>query len=307
MIKLRDIYTISKLGLGLLVRRIPKFPIIAAFEVTSRCTLKCRHCYWWRDKSGRELNDNEFYTKIVEIKKIYPTLISAVWLGGEPLLRTDLVDRCKSLFSFNEVITNGTLPLPSWKNVRFACSVDGTEKYDEAQRGKNTYKKVKQNIDRPDINVNINCVITKINQVCIEEFVEEWRQTHIRSIGFSFYTPIGSEDDKSIWLTFEERDKVIGRLLKLKKKYPDFINSSTQVLNNFKSENCRQITERCRRDYAPFNSLCFDFAMVRKFPCIIGKNADCERCGCTASMFAESIRQGESSFLNQHLRSALNW
>src|SRR3989344_3869035 len=174
MTKLNDIFTISRVVLNVLTRRVPKFPITAAFEVTSRCTLKCKHCYWWRDKHGKELNDDEFYAKVTEIKRNYPTLISAVWLGGEPLLRAELVDKCRKLFVFNDVITNGTLPLPLWKNVQFCCSVDGTEEYDEAQRGKNTYKRVKENINRPDINVNINCVITKINQVCIEKFVEEW-------------------------------------------------------------------------------------------------------------------------------------
>lgn len=116
--------------------------------------------------------------------------------------------------------------------------------YTIAKIGIRTYQKVKQNINRKDINVNINCVLTKINQECFEDFVEEWSQTYIRPLAFSFHTPVGDNDDEKIWLNLEQRDKVIDRILKLKNKYPNLINTSSLLLKLFKSENCGPTTER---------------------------------------------------------------
>ncbi|MDP2860911.1 MAG: radical SAM protein [bacterium] len=306
MIKTRDLPTLFKISTGILFSKTsPYFPIVASFDVTKNCTLKCKHCYWWEQEHNTELNDEAFYLKVLEIKKRHPTLVSAAWLGGEPLLRLKLVERCKSLFSFNRVITNGTLPLPDWKDVRFVCSVDGAKDFHEAQRGENTYQKIKKNLNRPELDINLFCVITKLNQSCLEEFVEEWSKTDIRSMGFGFYTPIEGKDNESLWLNFQERDKVIERLIRLKKQYSELINTSLSVLENFRSANCRLATERCRRDFAPFNAMCFDTAVKRKFPCVIGEKADCEKCGCIASVLGESIYQNKKDFLIETIQTEI--
>jgi len=304
--RFKDLPAIIKIGKYLFRSQMPYFPVVASFDVTNRCTLRCKHCYWWFQEHPTELHEDIFYDKVREIKTIHPTLVAAIWMGGEPLLRKDLVGKCKSLFSFNEVITNGTLPLPFWKDVRFACSVDGTKEYHEIQRGKDTYERIKKNINRSDLKVHIICVLTRLNQVCLEDFVEEWRQTHIKNIGFGFYTPIeGKEDNDQIWLNFQERDRVIDRILKLKKKYPHFINSSPTALAIFKSDKCQQATERCRRDYATFNSICFDSMMRRKFPCVIGKEAICEKCGCGGAVLGEAIKRSDRSFIFEHINTQI--
>lgn len=301
MIKVADLPTIAKLGIGLFFGRSVYQPTVASFEVTNRCTLRCRHCYWWREKPENELDEGEYYQKIKDLKIEHPSLITAVWLGGEPLLRKDLVEKASKLFSFNEVITNGTIPLPYWPDFRFACSVDGTKKYHESQRGVGTYERIKKNIDRPDLNINIICVLTKLNQRCLEDFVEEWSKSNIRSIGFGFYTPIGSDDDEKIWIDFKERDLVLKRILRLKEDYPRFINSSLATIKGFNSKNCHKNSNMCRTSLAPLCSMCFDSKMVRKFPCIIGEKAQCDKCGCGGSVVFENIRSKDLSMFLQHL------
>lgn len=303
----RDFPTLIQIGWALTRSKLPSFPIVGSFDVTNRCTLRCKHCYWWEQEHLEELSDEEYFKKIWELKKIHPTLVSAIWLGGEPLLRKDLVARCKKLFSINEVITNGTLPLPDWKDVRFAVSIDGTKKYHELQRGLNTYDRIKQNINRDDVNVNIICIITKINQQCLEKFVEEWSKTKVRSVGFGFYTPIKGKDNSKIWLDFKQRDQVLERIKLLKKDYPEFVNTPDSFLNNFHSSKCGEVTQRCRRDYAPFLGMCFDAMMKRKFPCVIGSEADCDKCGCGAATFGESIIQGKKEFIYEHLKTKIRF
>jgi len=306
MLRAKDILQMVGVGSDMLLRGATHSPIVASFDITTRCTLRCRHCYFWQQKQTDELTDDEYYTKIVEIKRKHPSLIAAIWMGGEPLLRKDLIVKSKPLFSFNEVITNGTLALPSWKDVRFACSVDGTKKYHEVQRGEGSYDKIRENINRADLNINLICIITKLNQECIEDFVGEWSKTKVRSVGFGFYTPIlGKADNDKIWLNFQERDVVLDRLVELKMKYPSFINSSMQFLNSFRSDRCGGITERCRRDYAPFNSMCFSSTLRRKFPCVIGENAECEKCGCGGSVISDAISHRDYSVVLEHLRAAV--
>jgi len=82
MIKIKDAPTIIKLGFNVLISKMPYFPIIASFDVTNKCTLRCKHCYWWLQEHNSELDDEIFYQKVLEIKKRHPTLIYAIWLGG---------------------------------------------------------------------------------------------------------------------------------------------------------------------------------------------------------------------------------
>ncbi|MFH0874407.1 MAG: radical SAM protein [archaeon] len=301
--KLSDINSFIKIGGSFLFSNRMYYPVIASFDVTNNCTLHCRHCYWWEEEHYKDIDENDFYEKVLSIKKAHPTLVAAVFLGGEPLLRKSLIQKCKKLFSFNRIITNGTIELPEWKDVNFLVSVDGTKEYHELQRGKNTYERIKKNLNRPNLNINLFCVITKINQSCIEDFVNEWGggKSPIKSIRFGFYTPIKGKRNDELWLPFKERDEVIDRIMSLKKKYGDFIYSSDTVLNNFKSSVCQQFTSQCRQDYAAFNGMCFNSQLKRKFPCVIGENADCDRCGCVASVMGNSIKNGDISMIKQFL------
>jgi hypothetical protein len=47
--------------------------------------------------------------------------------------------------------------------------------------------------------------------------------------------------------------------------------------------------------------MCFDAKMVRKFPCIIGNDAQCDRCGCGGSVVWENIKSGDMTMFLQHL------
>lgn len=261
-----------------------KFPISMSIDVTNKCNLRCKHCYFFEQDHNNELSEEELLIKIKETKNKFPSIFHAAWVGGEPLLRKNVVGEGLKLFSFNMVVTNGTIPLPKWRNCVFNVSVDGTKEYYEKIRGKN-YDKVKENANRKDVHVNIACVLNKKNIFCIEDLIKEWRDTNIRGINFDFYTPIkGVKDD--LWLDWEQRDKAILKLLKLKKIYRDFILNSEQVLKLMKSENSKKITTNCILSKATF---CMDPMGNRKFPCVIGEKADCSRCGCIVPFSIESV------------------
>lgn len=262
-----------------------KYPFGLSFDVTNKCNLRCKHCYFLEQNHLNELSDEDFIKKVKEIKNRYPTIIFVSWVGGEPLLRKNILNEGMKLFPFNVVVTNGTIELPAWKNCVFNISVDGTEKHYEKIRGRGFYKIVKKHADRNDIKVNIACVLNKNNYECVEDLLDEWKNTKIGGINFDFYTPIkGIKDD--LWLDWQLRDKVIDKLVNLKNKYKNFILNSKEVFRMMKSDMAPEITKNC---LVPKSVLCLDPLGNKKSPCVIGEKADCLRCGCIASFQAESI------------------
>lgn len=262
-----------------------RYPLGISFDITHRCNLRCKHCYFFNQNQQEELDDNQLLDKVKSLKKIYPSVMHAGWVGGEPLLRKEVLIECTKLFPLNMIVTNGTFELPVLNNSVFNVSVDGTKKHYEEIRGAKVYDIVKHNADRNDIRVNVACVINQLNKDCIEPLLKEWSRTHIQGISFSFYTPPKDTND-SLYLRMPERDALINHLLTLKKEYGDFIINSRSVLSLMKSRTSAEITMRCR---SPKALLSIDAKGNIKSPCVMGSNADCLRCGCVVPFEIESV------------------
>ncbi|NLE01248.1 MAG: radical SAM protein [Fibrobacter sp.] len=261
------------------------YPLGISFDITSRCNLRCKHCYFIKQNQHDELTDDQFITKVDQLKKEHPSVMHAGWVGGEPLLRRNLLIECTKKFPLNMIVTNGTFELPSLKNGVFNVSVDGTKEYYEAIRGAKVYDLVKQNANRKDIKVNVACVLNSLNKDCPEKLLKEWKNTHINGISFSFYTPQkGSKDP--LYLTGNQRDIIINQLLDLKREYGDFILNSRSVLKLMKSQNSSEITLRCK---SPKALLSIDAKGDIKNPCVMGSEIDCSRCGCVVPFEIESV------------------
>lgn len=260
-----------------------KFPTSFSVDVTNKCNLRCKHCYFWQQEHPAELGEEELLIRINEIKSKYPSIMHASWVGGEPLLRKGVVEKGMKLFPFNMVVTNGSLELPKWKNCVFNISVDGTREVYKKVRGIDIYDDVKMHADREDIRVNIACVINKINQGCIEDLVKEWSDTNVRSIIFDFYTPIeGIGAD--LWVDWKDRDEIIDRIHALKKQYGKFVLNSKSILELMRPDNAKAFIKNCP---LPENAVSLDSMGNRKSPCILGENADCSRCGCIVPYFVK--------------------
>lgn len=280
---------VSYLGMGFYMLKSilfgVKFPIGISIDATYKCNLKCKHCYFLKQGYTNELQTEEMLKRLEEIKKRYPSIIHASWVGGEPLLRKNLLEQGMKLFPFNMVVTNGTIELPNWKNCVFNVSIDGTKEYYEQIRGKGVYDIVKKNIDRSNVKVNISCVLNKKNYLSIEDMLKEWRETKVGGVAFDFYTPIrGIKED--LWLNWEERDNIIKKMFHLKKKYKNFLLNPKPVLDLMLSKNSKDITRNCP---LPKAVVCLDPLGKRKLPCVIGEKADCSKCGCIIPFFIESV------------------
>lgn len=254
-----------------------------SIDVTNKCNLRCKHCYFFSydQERGPELAIPEWLSRIEQMQKGKGAFFSCTWVGGEPLLRRELIEQGRRFFRANRVVTNGTLPLPNWSDVEFHISIDGTEKLHDEIRGQGCYAKIKRNLaenSAEGLNVAIACCLNRANVDCIEPLIEEWKQIpHIRHALFDFFTPIkGVKED--LWLTFEERDRIIERLNALRLKHGDFIGGPPSTHDFMRStKRHRSIGNNC---VFVRNGAAFDAWGNLKKPCVIGPKADCDRCGC---------------------------
>lgn len=261
----------------------PKGSFISV-DVTDQCNLRCEHCYFFEQEQEGVLDAEAWEQRIVELKKKSKFLHSCTWVGGEPLLKKGIIERCKKHFLHNLIVTNGTIPLPDWPETYFHVSVDGNEEaHEKMRRQKGLYQLMKKNCSRKDLHVTAAMCVTSINQHTIEEVLEDWRTTtHLKGFMFDFYTPIqGLPDD--LWIGWEARDAVIDQLLRLKReKYGDFIAMPERVLELMKSENSKRVTDNCIFE-TKGHSLTTTGQVKEK--CMLGPKADCDRCGCVVPYY----------------------
>lgn len=128
----------------LFLRQKGVFPVYLLFFVTSRCSCRCKHCFYWK-------STNKPYTELTlsEIEKISASmdrLLQVTLTGGDAALREDLADIAHIFSRQNHVSnfsigTNGSEPaiirhhlermlnwLPETKsNVTIDLSLDGLE------------------------------------------------------------------------------------------------------------------------------------------------------------------------------------
>ncbi|MFZ0751000.1 MAG: hypothetical protein WAM70_16675, partial [Pyrinomonadaceae bacterium] len=164
-----------------------------------------------------------------------------------------------------------------------------------------TYQRIKRMIrDAAErgLRIGIATVLTRENEGELEQFVEEWQNEPINSgIIFEFYTYMhGQPEADKLWLNYEERDRVIDRLLAIKAKYPDLVECTTHALELLRSENCRTVTDNC---LAESKMASWDVSGNRKEKCILGPKADCDRCGCAVPFWLHSFEDMDSETMGK--------
>lgn len=264
---------------------------IASVDVTNDCNLRCHHCYFFEHEQPDNQTVERWRRFFDQLKAEGFPFFSCSWVGGEPLLRKDLIEMGMSYFRHNMIVTNGTIEIPSWTRCHFKVSVDGIEARHNRLRGAATYQKIKRTIRSAaarGLRIGITTVLTRENAGDLESFIEEWRHEPINmGIIFEFYTYMqGQPEADKLWLTYEERDRVIDRLLKYKAKYPQLIEMTAHALRLYKSDRCRPVTDAC---LASAKMASWNVSAQRKEKCILGPKADCDRCGCAVPFWMHAV------------------
>ena len=264
---------------------------VCSIDVTNQCNLRCHHCYFFEHEQPENLAVDRWRAFFDKLKAEDFPFFSCTWVGGEPLMRQEIIEMGSQYFRHNMVVTNGTIEIPNWTYVHFKVSVDGKEERHDRLRGAKTYERIKRIIREAGargLRIGIASVLTRENESELEDFVEEWKDEPItRGIVFDFYTYMhGQAEADKLWLNYKERDRVIDRILAIKDKYPNLIEMPTHGLELLRSENCRKVTDNC---LAATKMASWDVSGNRKEKCILGPKADCDRCGCGVPFWLQSV------------------
>lgn len=283
-----------------------KQPMYGSVDVNNVCNLHCTHCYWWLNRKEEQDMSVEDWRQIIKDVFNKQRIFVTTLVGGEPTLRQDILEVfCELMPRRVCVVTNGTFPLKRYDGLYFYwVSLDGTEKVHDTIRGKGSYAKTKANIleyisgpprrGKPAYkDIWLTMTINSVNHHTVEDLTEEWRGT-VNKIGFQFHTPFVKGDP----LTFpfgEERNKVVDKIIELKKKYPDYIINSVKQISLMKGNwgGIGTTPVQC----PSWAILSLDHMGRLKQPCCIG-SADskslkplCEDCGlgCYSILVAQGI------------------
>jgi len=266
-----------------------RYPVVVV-NVTNRCNLSCQHCFIFRDGNPNEapvsvhdeLSDAAILETLIGLRDRHG-IVSVLWMGGEPLLRRELVRQGIRLFPRNTIVTNGTVPLVDFgPTALYVVSLDGPEDLNDAIRGQGIYRKVIRNLSRIPAGfttpVQVQCVVTKRNQHRLEELVVAVRETQAGWITFSFYVPRANDTSPDVWVTNEERAAAVREVMRLKARHPGFVRNSTRMLELMLPPQCTEVTAACPA-HATVLPLYLDGDHFTTPFCCYGNDVDCTRCG----------------------------
>src|SRR5919198_807241 len=155
---------------------------VCSVDVTNQCNLRCHHCYFFEHEQPENLAVERWRAFFEKLKSEGFPFFSCSWVGGEPLMRQEIIEMGSKYFRRNMVVTNGTIRIPDWPHVNFKVSVDGIEARHDRLRGAKTYQRIKRMIRDAasrGLRVGIATVLTRENADELEQFVEEWKSEPI--------------------------------------------------------------------------------------------------------------------------------
>jgi MoaA/NifB/PqqE/SkfB family radical SAM enzyme len=287
-IRVPSAFDVAKVGFRLF--GLPR-NAFGSIDVTQKCNLRCKHCYFFEHEQPEQALSVDAWVALLDDWKRtrsrweFP-FFQCSWVGGEPLLRPEVIERCKRYFRYNLVVTNGTLPLPAWPDVDFYVSIDGDEEvHEDLRQRKGIYRLIKKNVQAHAAGkVTISYCITRQNAHCIERMVEEWAPI-AAGFTFDFYTPMEGGDDP-LWIAWRERDPILERLLTLRRTYPKSFRVTERALRLMFSDTAALVTQDCLFAKKAF---AYTAAGPPKEKCMMGAKADCSRCGCIVPFYLHSL------------------
>ncbi len=281
------------------------FPV-AMVNVTNRCTLKCVHCFVYRDanpnerpKSARDEMDTSMMLQSLEMLRDRHQIHTMVWMGGEPLLRKDVLRDGVKLFKENTIVTNGTIELVNFGPCVYVVSLDGPEAINDRVRGKGCFRRVMRTLELVpeefEPTVQVQCVVTRENEAYLEELLKTLIDTRVEGLTYSFYVPRRHDTSSLAWQSLEERESAVRKVMDLKTQYSDFVWNLQDSLELMLPANSKAVTDSC----LPKKFLLPLYLNGKEFEvpfCCVGNDVNCDLCGMWGVFhFAAKVKSGESS------------
>ena len=268
----------------------------ALVNVTNRCTLRCRHCFVFRktspNRKAAELDAPAFLSKLLEKKRRHG-FKSMLWMGGEPLLRPDILIEGVKHFDANNITTNGSLDLIDLENTMYVVSVDGPPKVNDAVRGKGSFERAMKTLARVPGDfgpkIMVQCVVTKKTQYRLEPLVEYLRPLPVEGLAFTFYVPTKNDISELAWSDLKSRDPAVREIMRIKEKHRDVVRNHGRSLELMLSHHAKRITDDCSLLKTTLPLYLDNNDLVTPF-CCYGNNVECDLCGSWGIFHAAAHR-----------------
>jgi SynChlorMet cassette radical SAM/SPASM protein ScmE len=227
--------------------RVMRTPKAVDIDITDRCNLRCRYCYFFSSSADvKDLPQEEWLKFFEELNRCAVT--AACLAGGEPFIRDDLKDilagivRNRMRFS---ILSNGTLI-----NDDIAAFIASTRRCDYVQvsidgsipithdsfRGKGSFYKAVEGIrclQRNRVAVAVRVTIHRQNVHDLENIAKlllEDIGLPAFSTNSAGYMGLCQKNTEQVQLSTEDRHLAMTTLLKLIKKYGERINAAAGPL-----------------------------------------------------------------------------
>ena len=208
-----------------------KAPLQTVLFITDKCNLRCKHCSVYDVVGGHHRPFNEV---VNDLQWAYAQGSRFVDIeGGETTLYRDgdkdlnsVIDAARKIGFFSVTITTNAQQDFSWvKMDSLWVSMDGVGALHDAVRGKGTFARLEKNVANCGLkHLAVNMVVNKLNFSGVEEAIEYAKKNKaIELISINLLTPFPGTEDLA--LTQEEREAVIDRVLRYKRKGYPIMNS----------------------------------------------------------------------------------
>lgn len=239
-------------------------------EITPRCNLRCRYCYFFDnpDVTYQELSTGEWLTFIDELGQC--GVMNVCLAGGEPFIREDLPELIEAIVRNRmrfTLLSNGTLinnNIAEFIAKTGRCdvvqvSIDGScAEVHETGRGKDSFAKAVRGIkilQKHGIPVTSRMTIHRHNVHDLENtahFLLEELQLPGFTTNAAGYLGSCQKNANELMLRVEDRMTAMETLLKLEQKYNGRITAQAGPLADAESWACM---EKARKEDAPtFNT-----------------------------------------------------
>ncbi|MFX1375097.1 MAG: radical SAM protein [Promethearchaeota archaeon] len=277
-----------------------RIPFGVNYDLTWRCNLKCKHCYFnssveeLKSKSLKDISEltNQQWIKVFNYHRNLG-IRSASLTGGEPTLRMDLLYEAIKIFPSVQIASNGIIKLPYFNHHKqpiYWVSLDGGEDMHNNIRGANIFQKVTENI-KEDKRVLISTTITAINYKEIKKVINIAYNTGVSGIFFLMYT--GYPNDPLL-VKGEKLKSVINSILGAMKDFGDFILISKKMLELYVT---KEFISHCIfkrggiKSYYPNGQ--------RKY-CVMGNSPLlCENCGCIVPVASYALSKFDAETIDK--------
>jgi len=161
----------------------------------------------------------------------------------------------------------------------FAVSVDGGETIHDKIRGKGTWQRIYNNYS-DDHRVMLSCCLRKNTANQIQTVIDDWIDTSVFGVSFFFLTPPKGNPDVTV--LGEEREYAKKELHRAVDEYPNFVRMThdlVDLLCDINKGECPVFR------YAKW----YDYQGNLVDHCLLGKEADCNLCGCISPLYLRMI------------------